>query len=195
MKKIIASFALLFSLAACAENQPPPVKPEADTSAKINLDVLSVTVIDHSTPPEANSAYASNNFQPTIANALRSWAMEKIVAVGSTGEAVIMIRDASLKSENLSHGDHMFTREQASKYIGRAEIEMSVKGREGSGHVVAEAGQFETLPENPSTRERQNAYTKILNRLSRDIAAKLRANIYDHLGTFVITAPILKDGN
>jgi hypothetical protein len=192
MKKLLAVFTCLLLLSACADTPPPPVKLETDTSSKINLDVLTVTVIDRSAPSAASSPYTTNNFQPTIASALRHWAMDKLVAVGTTGEAIVVIRDASLTSDSLKHSDSWFTREQASKYTGRAAIDIDVTGREGQGHASAEASRFETLPEEPTARERQNAYTKILNAVMSDVGAKLRSGVNDHLGAFIVTAPVLQ---
>lgn len=192
MRNLIAACAFLLFLSACAETPPPAVKLDVDASPKINLDVLTVAVIDRSAPSLADSPYAANNFQPTIANALKRWATEKLVAVGSTGEAIVVIRDASLKAQGLPHTDDLFTRQQASKYTGHAEIEIEVSGRAGHGHVSAEAAHFETLPEEPSALERQNAYTKVLNALMHDIGNNLRGAIRDHIGNFVITAPILQ---
>jgi hypothetical protein len=191
MKKIISAFAFLLLLSACADAPPPVVQQDVDTSPKINLDVLTVVVIDRSESLVAGTPYATNNLQPTIANALRRWATDKLIAVGSTGEAIVVIRDANLKAQALSHSDDWFTREQASKYSGRAAVDIEISAREGQGRVSAEASHFETLPETPTTLERQNAYNKVLNALMRDIGANLRAGIRDHLNKFVITAPIL----
>lgn len=191
MKKIFASFVLAFLLSACADNPAPVTKVATDSSPKINLDVLTVVVLDRSNPLDSNTPYATNNFQPTIANALRRWATDKLIAVGSTGEAIVAIQDASLTSESLRHPDSIFTRQQASKYVGHAAIEIDVTGREGHGRVTAEASQMQTLPEDPTTAERQDAYAKLLNALMKQLSENVRSGVRDHLGNFVITAPIL----
>jgi len=168
------------------------VKPEVDTSPAINLDVLTVVVVDRSQPQIGDTPYVSNNFQPTIGNAIRQWATNKLVATGTTGEAIVVIRESSLKAQALPHEDDFFKRQQTSKYTGRAEVEIMVKGREGQGRVSAEASRFETLPETPSSLERQNAYYGLLNGLMRDLTKNLRSGINDHLGAFVVTAPIIR---
>ena len=128
---------------------------------------------------------------PTIANALRRWATEKLVAVGTTGEAIVVIRDSSLKAQPIPHSDSMFTRQQTSKYVGHAEVEIDVTGHGNRGQVSAQASQFETLPETPTSAERQAAYTKVLNALMRDMSNNLRRGINDHIGNFVVTAPVI----
>lgn len=180
-------------LSACASEPPPVVQVDSDTSPKINLDVLTVVVLDRTDGLTADTPYASNNFQPTLANALRHWATDKLVAVGSTGEAVVVINDASLKSQALPHSDNWIKRDQATKYIGHVAIDMDVSGREGQGKVTAEASHFETLPENASSIERQNAYTKVLNGIMRDINTNMRRAISDHISNFVVTAPAVSE--
>ena len=191
MKKILCAFALTLLLVACAADEPAPVKQDVDLSPKINLDVLTVVVIDRSDSLLGATPYATNNFQPTIANAMRQWATSKLIAVGTTGEAIVVIRDASLKSEPLHHTDDMFTRQQTSKYVGHAELEIDVSGREGHGQVLADASYFDTLPEEPTVLERQNAYTTLLNALMRDLSNNVRGGVRDHLGAFVVTAPLV----
>lgn len=184
MQKILTLLTLVV-LAACASEPPVVVKQENDPAPKINLDVLTVVVLDRTTQDGQPTPYTTNNFQPTIVNAMRRWATDKIVAVGTTGEAIIVIRDGTLKSEPIPHPDSWFTREQTSKYVGHAEIELDVTRRNEHGQVMAESSQFETLPEEASTLERQNAYNKLLNAMMRDLSANVRSGVKEHLASFV----------
>ena len=185
MRKILTILACLLFLNACASDPPAPVQQESDTGPRINLDVLTLVVLDRSMPLTSGTPYASNNFQPTIANAVRRWATDKLVAVGSTGEAVLVIKDASLKADLIPHSDSWFTREQASKYTGNVEVELSVARRNEHGQVVATASHYETLPELPSALERNNAYNKVLNAVMKELSANLRGGVKDHLANFV----------
>lgn len=185
MKKIHSVLALLFLLSACASGAPQMVKQDSDMGPKINLDVLTVVVLDRSTQLAGETPYTTNNFQPTMANAIRRWATDKLVAVGATGEATVVIKDASLISQPIPHPDSMFTREQTSKYVAHAVVELNVSRRNDHGEVIAEATQFVTLPEGPSTQERQNAYNKLLNSVMQDLTGNLRSGIKGHLGNFI----------
>ena len=178
-------------LAACSSDPIAAVKTEADTASKINLSVLTLNVVDRSTLPSGESPYVTNNFQPTIAAAARQWATQKLGTTGLEGQAIFVIKDASLIEQALPHEDSMFERNQASKYTAHVAAEIVVSGREGQGRVTAEASRYETLPENPTALERQNTYTRILNGLIHDLAAKLRDGIQNNLAPFVVTAPIL----
>ena len=93
----------------------------------------------------------------------------------------------------MPHSDNWIKRDQATKYIGHVAIDMDVSGREGQGKVTAEASHFETLPENASSIERQNAYTKVLNGIMRDINTNMRRAISDHISNFVVTAPAVSE--
>lgn len=185
MKRILATL-FVCVLSACASPPPAPVKQVVDASPAINLDVLTVTVLDRTMPQPGTSPYNTNNFQPTLASAIRQWATQKLVAVGTTGEAIIVIRDATLNAETIPHPDSWFTREQTSKYVGHASIEVGITRRNQQGQVTAEASRFETLPEQPSSLERQNAYNKILNGVMQELTANVRAGVNQHLAGFVL---------
>ena len=191
IKKTLLIAGLAF-LAACSSDPLPAVKVESDPAAKINLDVAGITVLDRSSPSLSDSPYATNNFQPTLLAATRQWAAQKLAAVGTSGQATFVIKDASLKVQPLAYEETLFDRQQASKYIAHVEVQIDIASpRAGQGRVMAEASRYETLPEDPTAIERQNAYTKVLNGLMRDLSAKLRDGIQTHITPFVITAPIL----
>lgn len=185
MKKI-AILSLLVLLGACASEPPPAVAINTKLPPRIALDVLTVTVLDHSNPQSVDSPYNTNNFQPTILSTLRQWAVQNLVAVGTTGEAVVVIDDASLKTQSLPYQEDMFERQQASKYIAHTQVSIHVTGREGQGQLAAEASHYATLPEEPTSLERQNAYATVYNGVINDLSAKLSAGIRSHLGAFIV---------
>jgi len=182
----------LLALAACASDPAPVARTVADKDAPLNLDVASIDVLDRSGPALADSPYNVNNFQPTLAAATRSWATQKLKAAGPAGQAIVTITDASLKEVPLPHEDSWIDRPQASKYVAHIAVEVNAASpRAGQGHVAAEASRYETLPEEPTSIERQNAYTRILNGIMRDLSVKLRSGAQARMTPFVINAPIL----
>jgi hypothetical protein len=194
MKKLflIVCFA---ALAACSSEPQPVVKPVLELTPRFNLDVLTVTVLDRSVPDIVDSPYSTNNFQPTIAKAIQQSLTQRLIAVGTTGEAIVVIRDASLKSEPIAYTKGSWLdRPQASKYSARAEIELQITGREGQGQVTAQASRYVTLPENPTALERQNAYNTVLNGLMHDLGADMSSAIQTHINRFIVDAPILNNG-
>ena len=191
MKKLPSVLVLsaLLALAACADT-PPPVPVAYDLPPVVKLDVLAVTVSDRSKPYSAD-IMAGGDFRPTIANAIKDYVTDHITAIGTTGEAVITIRDASIRQENIPHKSDLFTRPQAARYVAHAEVEVKVQAREGYGSVTAQASRFETLLQDPTPVERQSAYNAVVNGLMHDLAANLNTAMQAHLSNFIITAPIM----
>jgi hypothetical protein len=190
MKKLITS-AFLLLLSACAADQTVQAPVNYNLPAKITLDVQSINLVDRNPIQPASSPYNSNHFQPTIDDAIRQWAKDRLQAVGATGQAVVIIKDASLTQQSLAHDTDWFTRQQGNKYIAHAEVELEAKGHEGYALASAQASRFETLADNPTESERQTAYYNILNGLMKDLGQNLEASIQTHMRDFVVTAPIL----
>lgn len=193
MKKspILVAVTALALLTACSSDPPPAVQLGYDLPPRINLDVLTVTVQDRTAPP----APGSPNFKPTLVSTIQQYVNERIVAVGTTGQAVVTISDAGIVEQKLSYKDDAFTRAQASKYVGRAAVELSVVGRDGHGNVSASSSRFETLPQDATPIERQNAYNTVMNGIMHDVGRNLTSAVQTHLSNFVITAPILGRDN
>jgi len=192
MKKIIPTLVCLAFVSACSAEPPARVKPDLGPVSKMSLDVLTVSLVDHSGIQPANSPYNTNHFQPTITESIRQWATDSLQAVGTAGTATVIIKDASLTSQAVPHSDDWFTREQSTKYVAHAEVDVEIKGRgENYAMVSAQASRFETLPENPTEAERKNAYTNVLNSLMRDLGQNLDTALHEHAQNFLITAPIM----
>jgi hypothetical protein len=196
MKKILSALTLLALLTACASDEPVPAPKMAySLPPKIGLDVQSINLVDRSGPQPANSPYATNNFQPTIADAVRQWASDRLQASGPSGQAIVVLKDASLIEAPLvvDHGmDAWLTRQQASKYVAHVEVQIEANGRPGYGLATAQASRFETLPENPTAAERQKAYIDVLNGLMRDLGQNLEGALQQHMHDFIV-APISPD--
>ena len=171
------------------------LKPDLGPMSKVNLDVQTISFADRSGIPPANSPYNSNRFQPTIAEAIRQWSSDHLQAVGTYGNAIVIVKDASLTLQTIPYQKDWFTRQQSAKYIGHASVDIELKGR-GDIYALAsaEATHYETLPEDPTDAERQNAYVKVLNGLMHDLAHNIDTSIHDHMQNFVITAPIMDNG-
>ena len=87
--------------------------------------------------------------------------------------------------------DSWFTRQQALKYTGHAEVTVEANGSAGFATSTASATRSVTLPENPNALEKQDAYYSLLNGLMKDLGEHLDSGIQGHLQNFIITAPIL----
>jgi hypothetical protein len=190
--RVTAAALSLTLLAACStDNNLPPPRTDYGLPPKISMDVQSINLVDRNPIQSVSSPYNSNHFQPTIDEAIRQWAKDRLQAVGPVGQAVVIIKDASLNQESVPHDTDWFTRQQGSKYIAHAEVELEAKGHEGYALATAQANRFETLPDNPTEAERQAAYYKILNELMKDLGQNLEASIQTHMRDFLVSAPVL----
>jgi len=184
--------ALLFVLfvTACSTGEPgtPPLA-DYNGLSKINLDVAGINIVDRS----SGTAAKSEIFQPTIEEAVRRWADSRFRAVGTTGQAVVVIKNADIQTLNMPLGvgiDDWFTRQQAAKYNGHVEVEVEARGVEGYGVAHAEATRYVTVPEHPSDAERRKAYNAMLGGLMADLNENLDQNIQQHMQDFIVTAPL-----
>ena len=196
MKKIMVTLGLVAALAACSSGTMTPL-PDHTARTKISLDVQAITLADRSALQMSGSPYASNHFSPTIAEDIKQWAGNRLQAVGQTGQAIVIIKDASLTEAPLplkTGMDSWFTRQQGVRYTGHAEVSVEARGKEGGrdGFATTEAVATHsvTLPENPSPIEKQDAYYALLTGLMKDLEQSLDSGIQAHMGTFIITAPL-----
>jgi hypothetical protein len=194
MKKITALFGLVVVLTACSTDEPiAPAPVNHGLPPKITLDVQTITLADRTGMQPSNSPYNSDHFSPTISEAIKQWATDRLQAAGQTGQAIVIVKDASLTSQALptkSGMDSWFTRQQATKYIGHAEVSVEANGREGFATTDASATRAVTLPENPTPSERQDAYYTLLNGLMKDLGQNLESGLKTHVAPFMITAPL-----
>jgi len=185
MKKLILTAACIALLSACAP-ETTRVQTDINPTSKISLNVQRITLVDRSSTQPSNSPYNTSHFQPTIADAIRQWAGDHLQATGSTGEAVIIIKDASLTSQAIPYPYDFFTRQQASKYTGHADVDVEIKGTTDHYALTsAEATRYQTLPEHPTDLEMQNAYTVVLNGLMRDLGQNLDSGLRDHMQPYM----------
>jgi hypothetical protein len=187
----LAVFLTVLFLSACSSGEPgtPPLKLDYSQFGKINLDIQNVTIVDRDAGPSAQSV----SFQPSIGNAVRQWANDRLQGVGTSGQGIVEIKDANVTALSLATEggfDNWFKRQQASKYVGHVSVEIEVKGRGGYGVATAEASRTVTLPEDPSDMERHEAYNRLIEGMMADLNANLDQSIHEHLQDFIITAPV-----
>lgn len=181
MKNIALPLVCLALLSACSSEAPKVVQTDIGAGSRISLNVQTISFADRSGIQPSNSPYNTNHFTPTIADAIRQWASSHLQATGTSGEAIVIIKDASLTSQAIPYQRDYFTRQQASKYTGHAEVEIDIKGMNGEFAIGdSEATHYQTLPEDPTDLEKQNAYTVVLNGLMRDLGQNIEASLRDH---------------
>ncbi len=195
IKNAVAAFSFALLLAACAGDAPPPIaSTEKPRLPKIALDVKTVSLADRS-GAQTSSVFKANSFSPTIAEAIKQWAVDRLQAAGQTGNAIVLIKDASLVAQPISvkkdgFFDDLLTRHQGVKYIGHAEVSIEASGREGYAMASADATRVLTLPENPTSLEKQEAYYAMLNGLMKDLGEHLDSGIKQHMSSMIVDASV-----
>jgi hypothetical protein len=162
MKKILA-LAVASLLIACSSGQvAEPIRLDYSTWGKLYLDTQDLRIVDRTKNTPRYQPYVGHLFSPTLVDAVNRLAADRLQASGRMGRAVLTIRDASVTEQPLatsSDFEHMFDRQQASKYIARAEVTLDAQSPNGA---VASASAFATrsvtLPEDPSSDEKYDAY-------------------------------------
>ena len=191
MKKVVL-LAGLIAVTACAETLPPPTPVAQTLPPKIGFTVQSINLTDRSGLQPSASPYNGNHFSPTIADAIKQWASDRLQATGGSGQAIVVIKDATLMSQPLPMEKGIsgwFTRQQAEKYTGRADVTIEANGPQGFASTDATAVRSVSLPENATPLERQDAYYTLLNGLMKDLGQNLDAGIQTHMGSFLANPP------
>ncbi len=178
---------VILLLSACSGGEPgvPAMSLDYSQLGKISLDVQDINVVDRGS---AGSAAQSVPLKPSIDEAVRRWASDRLQATGSAGQVVVIIKDANIGTQSLrtdSGFDSWFERQQGSKYVGHVDVEIEARGHGAYAIANAQATHEVSLPENPSEVERYEAYRKLLESLMSELNRNLDQAIHEHLQDFM----------
>jgi len=193
MKKLTVALGLILSLTACSHEYRRPEVENRELLPKIGINVKRISLADRSGMQPTNSPYKNNSFSPTISQSIKQWASDRLQANGQDGQAIIVIKEASLArySMPMEGGiDRLILRQQATKYIAKAEVALEASGPNGYAVTEATATRAVSLPEDPSEFEKQDAYYILLKGLMKDLGENLETGIHTHMAGFVTTPPI-----
>lgn len=191
-KPLILVFLMLLS--ACAmEPMPEPIQLNYAHLDRIYLNTKDLRIINNSQSTPTWDPYVGHKYVPTLTDALYRLAGDRLQAVGNKGRAKLIIKDANVTEQPIvtsSSFEDLFKRQQASKFIGRVEVELQAQTPRGTLSVAtAHAVRSVTLPEDPSGAEKYRAYTRLLNHLIFDLNAHLEKAIFQHMKRFLARKP------
>ncbi|MDD3029698.1 MAG: hypothetical protein PHS57_05400 [Alphaproteobacteria bacterium] len=197
MKRLSAALFFLVALNACAMQGEEPLSQTEEQkvlSPKISLDVKSITLTDRSSGQPMAPFYDSEDFSPSLPEAIKQWAVDHLQARGRSGQAIIVIKKASFVSQPIPTEEGIeswFVRQQASKYVARVDVSIEASGPNGFAVTDASAYRTVTLPENPTSLERKTAYQAMLDGVMQDLGDNLDAGIHKHMVNFLVASPVV----
>lgn len=170
-----ALLAGVISLAGCAT--PPPPAPQATIGfigAPLRLEVAQIT-IDNRYQPPGKAPNVEQLHEVTPSTVARRWLETRVVPVGTSGQGVLKIIDASVVQEKLpiKGGITGFFGDQVdSKLVGKLRVELIVATGQGVGkavttykvNVMADAEQ--TILQSATLNDRDSAYFTLMQNLA-----------------------------
>jgi len=190
-RRWVAAAILAGMLAACQSEPPRPRYPEITFTelAPMRLDVARIDVVNEYVPP-LKPPNIEQEFPVNIAAVAERWAHDRLRAVGSTGSARVVIKDASAVETDLRKTPGlkgMFTTDQASRFTSRVAMAVEVRNDHGFKDAAAEASatRTRTLPENATLNDRDQLFFDMTEAMMRDVDAELEKNIRAYMGRFL----------
>lgn len=190
MKKLLALAASFLLLACSSGNLAEPIKLDYSSWGKLYIDTQDLRIVDRTKNTPQWPPYVGHLFRPTVVEAVNKLAADRLQAGKGIGHATLTIKDATVTEQPLataSDFEHMFERQQGSKYIARVEVILDAQAPNGT---VASADAFATrnvtLPEDPSSDEKYDAYRKLLTGLMNDLNKNLEDSVRAHMGSFLV---------
>ncbi len=178
-------------LPACAA--PPPVRLPDMTFTdrpRFLLDVAEIQVVDQYQP-----TFRLPNIEHQVpvspAKAAERWARDRLIPVGTSGVAVVTIKDARVieNSLRITPGvQGVFTKDQAARYDAFIEMSVEIKpinimAPEGAASGRAERSR--TVAEGITPNELDRVLYELVEGMMRDVDLQLDVNIQRFLAAFI----------
>ena len=194
MKHRIALTLLVLLCACSSDPRPAPMQLDYSNLGKIYLNTSDLRIVNRTESTPQWAPYVGHSFKPRLVDAIYRLASDRLQASGNLGHATLIIKDANVTEQSLrtaSDFESMFTRQQASKYIGRVEVALEAQmPSDGTvGTATAHAVYSVSLPEDPSESEKYEAYRKLLTSIMGDLNRELERGIKTHMARFVMNGP------
>lgn len=155
----------------------------------ISLDVAEIDIV-HLFEPPLKAPHIEHEMPVPPHIAVERWVVDRLRASGTSGRAVITIRDASVIEAPLKAIGGIkgtFTTEQSERYDAKVEVEIEATGGKGlrAANAIATSIRNRTVSENISLRQRQTIWYELTEKLMRDFDRTFEAQIRKHLTAFL----------
>ena len=182
---------LVVVVAACAPPLAPPQFPELSYGhlGAIRLDVARYEIVVEYDPPLA-APNVEHTFPTTPAAAAERWAQDRIRAVGDTGWARFIVREAGVTETDLDPQDGLrgaFTEEQSERYEGVLDVVLEIRSDRGfrDAYVEARSTRTRTVSEDITVNDRRRVFFELTEGLMADVSAQLEDRIREHLAKYL----------
>ncbi len=189
--RLAAGMVVASLLAACETAAPIPEYPEITFTnlPRIKLDVARIEVrMDYKAPLKAPNV--EHEFPVTPAAVAERWAADRLEAVGSTGLARVIVKDASVvevKLERTKGLKGVFTKDQSERYDGKIEMVIEIRSERGyrDAFAAAKATRSRSVPEDISLNDREKVWFEMTEAMIKDINAEFERTIPQYLSKWL----------
>ncbi len=173
-------------LAACATPSPLPTYPAISFAnlPPIRLDVAKLEVeVTYKPPLKSPNVDHLSPLPPAVA--AERWARERILPVGSSGSARVIISNGAIVERPLDRTKGLkglITRDQTERYDGVLEVTLEIRSdRYRDAYVKAEAERSRSVAEDATLNQREMLWFKISEDLIKEINTQMDRTIPDVL--------------
>ena len=122
--------------------------------------------------------------------AISRWVSDRLKSTGTSGKAIVTIRDASVTEERLKAIGGIWNAlkiKQSERYVGRIEVEIEAIGGKGlrAASAIAKTQRSRSIIEDSTMRQREVLWFEMTERMMQDFDRTLEAQIRQHLTAFL----------
>ncbi len=122
--------------------------------------------------------------------AISRWVSDRLKSAGTSGRAIVTIRDASVTEERLKAIGGIWSAlkiKQSERYVGRIEVEIEAIGGKGlrAASAIAKTQRSRTIIEDSTMHQREILWFEMTERMMQDFDRTLEAQIRQHLTAFL----------
>ncbi len=186
----VALAAVGLGVAGCQSPQPP-IFPEITFAHEtpLALDVAEIDYVDAYLAPQT-APNVDHLFPVQPAAVAKSWAKDRLRAVGSSGRARVTLTDASVIETKLKTRKGItgaFYNQQARRYDATLAVKIEIFDGRGfsRGHASTVAKVSRTVPEDITLNDRDKVWFEMTETLAKKFDAEFELTIRTYLGAFL----------
>jgi hypothetical protein len=187
-----AALVAVVALAGCS-TKPAPQQgyPELTYGhyGVINLDVARIEFTNSYVPPlrDPNVEHRAPA-NPSVV--MERWTRDRLRAVGTTGEARVVLRDAKIIENRLAVQGGvkgMFNTDQGFRYDASMQVEIQIRDNAGvqRAFTTVQAARSKTAAENVTLAEKDKVLFDLVEATMTEVNTELEKNIRQYLGPYV----------